>query len=48
MKVVNIILPNCPLFNRSVEIVVGVLKGYDQLVNLVLDETKEYLRGKII
>lgn len=24
----------------------GVLKGYDQLLNLVLDETVEYLRGK--
>jgi len=26
---------------------VGVLKGYDQLVNLVLDECVEYLRGEI-
>ena len=25
--------------------VTGVLKGYDQLMNLVLDETVEYLRG---
>lgn len=25
--------------------VVGVLKGYDQLLNLVLDEAVEYLRG---
>lgn len=25
--------------------VTGVLKGYDQLLNLVLDETLEYLRG---
>ena len=25
--------------------VTGILKGYDQLVNLVLDETVEYLRG---
>lgn len=24
----------------------GVLKGYDQLLNLVLDETVEYLRGE--
>ena len=23
----------------------GVLKGYDQLLNLVLDETVEYARG---
>jgi U6 snRNA-associated Sm-like protein LSm7 len=28
---------------REVE---GVLKGYDKLDNLVLDETIEYLRGK--
>ena len=26
--------------------VVGVLKGYDQLFNLVLDETVEFLRGE--
>lgn len=24
----------------------GILKGYDQLLNLVLDETVEYLRGE--
>jgi len=24
--------------------VVGILKGYDQLVNIVLDETEEFLR----
>ena len=24
----------------------GVLKGYDQLLNVVLDETVEYLRGE--
>lgn len=24
----------------------GVLKGYDQLLNLVLDEAVEYLRGE--
>ena len=28
-------------------IVVGVLKGYDQLMNLVLDDVKELLRGMI-
>ena len=28
---------------RAVE---GVLKGYDPLLNLVLDETKEFLRGR--
>ncbi len=27
--------------------VVGILKGYDQLLNLVLDEAIEYLRGAI-
>jgi U6 snRNA-associated Sm-like protein LSm7 len=27
--------------------VVGTLKGYDELVNLVLDDTEEYLRGEI-
>lgn len=27
-------------------VVVGILKGYDPLVNLVLDETKEFIRGK--
>ena len=26
-------------------IVIGVLKGYDALMNLVLDDTVEYLRG---
>lgn len=26
---------------------VGVLKGYDQLVNMVLDDTVEYLRGEL-
>ncbi len=26
----------------------GVLRGYDTLVNLVLDETIEYLRGKCV
>lgn len=28
--------------------IVGTLKGYDELVNLVLDDAEEYLRGKII
>lgn len=26
---------------------VGTLRGYDELVNLVLDDADEYLRGKI-
>jgi U6 snRNA-associated Sm-like protein LSm7 len=44
--------PVCPLapeFPASscthLSAVVGVLKGYDQLLNLVLDEAVEYLRG---
>ncbi len=28
--------------------VVGVLKGYDQLLNIVLDEASEYLRGPFL
>jgi small nuclear ribonucleoprotein (snRNP)-like protein len=31
---------------RAGATVTGVLKGYDQLMNLVLDETVEYLRGR--
>jgi len=26
----------------------GILKGYDELVNLVLDDTDEFLRGTFI
>jgi small nuclear ribonucleoprotein (snRNP)-like protein len=26
----------------------GILKGYDQLLNLVLDEAVEYIRGKVL
>ena len=26
----------------------GILKGYDPLLNLVLDNTTEFLRGKIV
>lgn len=29
-----------------IDLVVGVLKGYDQLMNLVLDNVKETLRGE--
>ena len=28
-------------------LVVGTLKGFDQLMNLVLDDVKEMLRGRI-
>ena len=30
------------------EIVTGTLKGYDQLMNLVLDDVKELLRGMVV
>ena len=30
---------------HSLYIAVGILKGYDQLLNLVLDGTVEYLQG---
>lgn len=33
------------LLSRRCRAVEGVLKGYDQLLNLVLDETTEFLRG---
>lgn len=29
-------------------VVTGQLKGYDQLLNIVLDEVKEYLRGMFV
>lgn len=29
-------------------LVTGVLKGYDQLMNLVLDDVKETMRGKTV
>ena len=32
-------------FLHSWHAVIGVLKGYDQLLNLVLDESTEYMRG---
>lgn len=30
----------------SLRVVQGILKGYDQLLNIVLDEAIEYLRGE--
>jgi small nuclear ribonucleoprotein (snRNP)-like protein len=30
-----------------VGVVVGVLKGFDQLMNLVLDEVQEHMRGTL-
>lgn len=39
-------LPAClPPCRPTVSAVQGVLKGYDQLLNMVLDEAIEYLRG---
>lgn len=32
----------------STTLVIGTLKGYDQLMNLVLDEVKEAMTGKTI
>ena len=38
---------SAPRSSFAAPAVVGVLKGYDQLMNLVLDETVEYLRGAV-
>jgi small nuclear ribonucleoprotein (snRNP)-like protein len=38
-------LLNCTLVSLAVS---GVLKGYDQLVNIVLDDTKEFMRGSFV
>ena len=32
----------------TLRVVIGVLKGYDQLMNLVLDSVEEYLRGPFV
>lgn len=42
----------CYFKNRAMltcphHIVVGTLKGYDQLMNLVLDDVKETMRGTV-
>ena len=37
---------HCRLRTPFTAVVQGVLKGYDQLLNLVMDESIEYLRGK--
>lgn len=43
------LLFGCTLTLRfGIVAVVGTLKGYDQLMNLVLDDVKELLRGKSI
>ena len=31
----------------NMDLVVGTLEGYDQLMNLVLDHVKETLRGRL-
>lgn len=36
--------PNLDLLINSFISVIGTLKGYDQLMNLVMDEVQEYLR----
>jgi small nuclear ribonucleoprotein (snRNP)-like protein len=41
----TILTPFAPVLLTAV---IGTLKGYDQLLNLVLDEATEYLRGKIM
>lgn len=33
--------------NADGRLVIGTLKGYDQLMNLVLDEVKEAMTGKL-
>jgi small nuclear ribonucleoprotein (snRNP)-like protein len=35
-----------PLYLADDEAVTGTLKGYDQLMNLVLDHVKETMRGR--
>jgi small nuclear ribonucleoprotein (snRNP)-like protein len=37
--------PGCPPHTNAFETVSGILKGYDQLLNVVLDDAVEYLRG---
>ena len=34
--------------NRTISIVTGTLKGYDQLMNLVLDNVEEVTRGMLL
>ena len=34
--------------NRTISIVTGTLKGYDQLMNLVLDNEEEVTRGMLL
>ena len=46
-RAVHVSLSSCCVLAPSVSLlaVVGLLKGYDHLVNLVLDEAVEYMRG---
>ena len=50
MMIVICILWYNPLYvnYHSVPLATGILKGYDQLLNLVLDNTVEYMRGKLV
>ena len=36
----------CKILNSACVAASGILKGFDPLLNLVLDGTTEYLRGK--
>jgi hypothetical protein len=38
-------LPTISLVPLLILVAVGILKGYDQLMNLVLDNVEEHLRG---
>jgi len=46
-KVFHPISGTCCMQTSDVCVAVGVLKGYDQLMNLVLDNVEEHLRGTI-
>lgn len=42
------ILPQIGSCRADIYIVTGILKGYDQLLNLVMDEVVEEYEGKIV
>lgn len=46
LKVIELILNNRSFILRISLSASGVLKGFDPLLNLVLDGTIEYMRGK--
>ena len=47
----DLVVRNACVTDRSLSFIFitvqGILKGFDQLINLVLDESKEMIRGKI-